>query len=41
MTVIDSCVTLSAVGLSLGIVYGIAILLALEILDIFKKVTIK
>lgn len=40
-SLINSCVQLSAVGLFLGIIYGVVILLALEILDIFKKVTIK
>lgn len=36
---IDCAFELLAVGFSIGIIYGVMILLALGILDIFKKIT--
>lgn len=38
---IDCAFELLAVGLSIGVVYGVMILLALGILDIFNKITSK
>lgn len=38
-TFINCAFILLAVGFSIGVVYGVMILLALGILDIFKKVT--
>lgn len=38
---INCAFELLAVGFTIGIVYGVMILLALGILDIFKKVTTK
>ncbi len=36
---IDCAFQLLAVGFSIGIIYGVMVLLALGILDIFKKIT--
>lgn len=36
---LDCAFELLAVGFSIGIVYGVMVLLALGILDIFKKLT--
>lgn len=36
---IDCAFKLLAVGFSIGIIYGVMVLLALGILDIFKKIT--
>ena len=38
---LDCAFQLLAVGLTIGVVYGVMILLALGILDIFNKITTK